>query len=378
MRAYPLLIILLLVSCSTKTPVQEETSTLSPPKLSLQTTPSPPTEFKKIQLTISQIHLHGENGWQTLTQNAKRIDTSQEQTLYETLLTPGNHDRVKLILTQVQGTKKTRTQPFYLPGHEVNIPLDLTAQAGHTYTVQLTFQHELHPTRENQYVYTPRLQVTVKDQGEVIHQYELGMDEQGNVEKNAHIRTDTEFRIVNDKIRIVHPLLQDSSAGINLYLQSLHSEVASEKKQTPAYAILKEIRLQNNNTVTVYKGEQELLLDANYVQEIASEQVPADSYTHVKLYFKDAGRDAERVIELATPILTSSANLTTYEDKTLNVLIRIPIEEKNNLYALQEPQISTTLEKGIHTDMDHTGQRLYIPHADLATIREAEQQGLFK
>ncbi len=354
--------------------------------------PAPLFPTQKLTLSISQVYLHGEGGWQTLTQNARRYDlaqlhnTQQNKTLYDALIPAGHYDQVKLYLTQVSITQKNKNQVAYLPSTELTIPLELEAKEGHTYTLLLNFNtlQSIYPAKYNEYVFAPQLEVKLHDaapdqEERLLEQYLLGMDEQGNVEKGAHIQGGTEFRIVNNKIKVLQPLLQDSSAGINFYLQSIPFETESTQTAPPFRVTLKEIRLQNNNTVTVYKGEQELLLDPNYVQEVASEQVPAEEYTQLKLYFEDTGNGAQgNSVELTPSVLIVSANLTTQEDQTLNVFLQIPVSTTTKGYLLHTPQITTTTEKSIRTDAAHTGQKLYIPHADLAKIREAEQQGLFK
>lgn len=393
-----LLLLLFLLTACTHPPLTPDSMPPSDASLTLLLADShvEPLATQKLTLIISQIHLHNENSWQTLTQNAKRYDlvqlrnTQQNKTIYETTLPPGHYDQVKLYLTQVSLTQKGKNKAAYLPSNELTIPIELEAKAGHTYTLLLNMDtlKSIYSAKYNEYVFAPQIKVTLTDQDPqeetILEQYSLGMDEQGNTEKNGHLRSDIEFRIINNKIRIVQPLLQDSNAGINLYLQSIPfgSEPSPQKTTQiakPIHVILKEIRLQNNNTVTVYKGEQELLLDPHYVQEVASEQAPAEEYTQLKLYFEDTGRDAEEnPVELTPSLVTTSANLTLREEETLNVLLRIPIEEKNKRYFLHPAIITTTSEKSIRTDAGHTGQRLYIPHAELGTIREADKEGMFR
>jgi len=115
------------------------------------------------------------------------------------------------------------------------------------------------------------------------------------------------------------------------------------------------------------------------VQQIASEQVPSDQYEQIKLYFEDTGTDEQgNLIELTTPILVIPANLTTAEDQTLQVLLKLPVQEQGNRYTLQTPEIEIAAEKSIRTDASRTGNTLYIPYADLKTIQEANQEGLFQ
>ena len=377
-----LILFLLLSACSQPkpSPIQEQaTDALFTIQLT-DTYLEPLPGIQKLTLSVSQIHLHSETGWQTLTQNAKRYDLVQlrksQQTgeVYHTRLQPGHYDQVKFYLTQASLTQKNRNQVVYLTGNELALPLNLDIQAGQAYTIllDLNTQKSLHPAKYNEYVFTPQLEVQIKNKETLLERYTIGMDEHGNVEKNTRIHPDIEFRIVNNKIRVVQPLLHDSGAGINLYVQSQGS-------QTPITLILKEVRLQNNITVSVYKGEQELLLNPTHVQQIASEQVPSDQYEQIKLYFEDTGTDEQgNLIELTTPILVIPANLTTAEDQTLQVLLKLPVQEQGNRYTLQTPEIEIAAEKSIRTDASRTGNTLYIPYADLKTIQEANQEGLFQ
>lgn len=116
-----MLLVLLLMGCGEEA-VQETASQapLENPRLIILLTDqhAAPLNAKKLYLSISQISIHDEQGWQILTQNAKRYDLAEirkknrNQLVMNISLQPGKYDQIKLqlsraSLTQKMGRRKT-------------------------------------------------------------------------------------------------------------------------------------------------------------------------------------------------------------------------------------------------------------------------------